>query len=591
MADLSDRAARARSGGTVRMWSSGEGKRRDNGQGDDGGFSPPATPVRSPFHSHGSSGLLRTQSDLGGDAAAAPPATAEAAVRAAPSPAAAQRTPPRTAPAPTQRVSRPQSLMTPERSTEQPRVARPTVEQVQILTLKHSADDAGAEPPAPRGPPMAVERAAPGARAAPAVVCGAPMRALQQGADAAPIRRTRPSGAANRIARSRSASSLELSGGSKLPTTSARPAAAEAPEAWGASQAAAGGTPVHVRQAPLVSTRVSPQARVVHGAPPMEDTEESWEYVPPKYGTPEWVDMAELQGKSRREAEFGRRQRLAQRDERLDRFEEERQGFVAEINERMEAAVAAARQRQEHLHRKWERQVFGRIQEQVLAKVDAIDDRDMERRLRMQSEEFCAQVDRNGGRVYLEPSSLEERQTIDAAQAAAVRYSSRGMVDPLKDEQNRLAEERRQEAELAQQVNTGRWSLENFLGGRVEGPPRWDRGVTPLHEMPAPATAAQRAARRQRSGEDVRLAAHSNARDAHRLPPGDYVGAAPEMIARASRDPSRPVGRQQKTTDPILPNHYNSGLRSADTHRREHIAVNGRGKKLGPFGPTGGFPS
>ena len=57
--------------------------------------------------------------------------------------------------------------MTPERSTEQPRVARPTVEQVQILTLKHSADDAGAEPPASRGPPMAVERAAPGARAAP----------------------------------------------------------------------------------------------------------------------------------------------------------------------------------------------------------------------------------------------------------------------------------------------------------------------------------------------------------------------------------------------------------------------------------------
>ena len=102
---------------------------------------------------------------------------------------------------------------------------------------------------------------------------------------------------------------MELSSSSKLPPSSAQPAAAETPEAWGASQPTAGGTPVHVRQAPLV--RVSPQARIVHGAPPMEDTEESWEYVPPKYGTPEWVDMAELQGKSRREAEFGRRQRLA----------------------------------------------------------------------------------------------------------------------------------------------------------------------------------------------------------------------------------------------------------------------------------------
>jgi len=350
--------------------------------------------------------------------------------------------------------------------------------------------------------------------------------------------------------------------------------------------------------------------------------------------------MAELQGKSKREAEFARRQRERGRDERLDRFEQERQGYVAELESENDARVEAARQRQVKLYTQWDRDVFQKINEQVMRKVDDIEQRSLEKRLRGQSDEFVQQINRNGGYVFLEPTCHRERHRIDAAQRSNVRYSSEGLIDPLKDEQNRLLAERAEEAELerlsrgASVSTSGRWSLEHALGvagvdprgmgrlgGALDGPtkvvdwgldyelgskvgggqfggrkeqlPGWNRGSTALHEMSTdPATAAMQ--ERLRRAQGVRLSYDARAKDGGasvgRWKPGDYSGAAMERLGNEVRvpPPNRPFGRQQQNTDPIMPNHYNGALASAATHRREQIAVNGRGRKLGPYGPTGG---
>ena len=226
--------------------------------------------------------------------------------------------------------------------------------------------------------------------------------------------------------------------------------------------------------------------------------------------------------------------------------------------------------------------------------------------------------------------------------------------DCAQDEQNRLVEERAIEEELERQISavnsTGRWSLDHALcaagvlesaagrgtrshadhldralttttrpvhweldyelgtkvgggalGGRRECLPRWDNTSKPLHEWSVDSPAAF--ATRRANGE-VRLSASIHARDgaasAGRWAVPDYSGARIEMLrkevaaaAAATGDTSvarKPVGRQQQTTAPILPDHYNTELASAATHRQEHVAVNGRGKKLGPYGPLGGPP-
>lgn len=141
------------------------------------------------------------------------------------------------------------------------------------------------------------------------------------------------------------------------------------------------------------------------------------------------------------------------------------------------------------------------------------------------------------------------------------------------------------------------------MGGRRDCLPRWDSASKPLHEWSAdsPATVATR-----RASEEVRLSAGAHARDgaasAGRWAVPDYNGARIEMLrkevaaaaAATGGDASvarRPFGRQQQTSAPILPDHYNTELASAATHRHEHVAVNGRGKKLGPYSPLGGPPS
>lgn len=134
------------------------------------------------------------------------------------------------------------------------------------------------------------------------------------------------------------------------------------------------------------------------------------------------------------------------------------------------------------------------------------------------------------------------------------------------------------------------------MGGRRECLPRWESGSKPLHEWSA--------YREQRPQEEVRLSASAHARDGGstvgRWPVTEYVGAQMQMLSKevaaaaaTAGDTSRPkrsVGRQQLTSVPIMPDHYNSEPASAATHRQEHIAVNGRGKKLGPYGPLGGPP-
>ena len=111
-----------------------------------------------------------------------------------------------------------------------------------------------------------------------------------------------------------------------------------------------------------------------------------------------------------------------------------------------DARVEAARQRQLRLYKQWDRDVFQRIQEQVMRGVDSIDQRELERRLRRQSEEYVESINRNDGRVFLEPSDLRERQRIATAQRGGgggggggggsggrrVRYRSNDLVDPLK---------------------------------------------------------------------------------------------------------------------------------------------------------------
>jgi len=73
--------------------------------------------------------------------------------------------------------------------------------------------------------------------------------------------------------------------------------------------------------------------------------------------------------------------------------------------------------------------------------VDAIDQKELENRLRRQSEEYVESINRKGGWVFLEPSDHRDRQRIAAAQrgttgngrrSGGVRYRSNGLIDPLK---------------------------------------------------------------------------------------------------------------------------------------------------------------
>ena len=117
---------------------------------------------------------------------------------------------------------------------------------------------------------------------------------------------------------------------------------------------------------------------------------------------------------------------------------------MATLESENDARVEAARQRQLRLYKQWDRDVFQRIQEQVMRGVDSIDQRELERRLRRQSEEYVESINRNDGRVFLEPSDLRERQRIATAQRGGgggggggsggrrVRYRSNDLFDPLK---------------------------------------------------------------------------------------------------------------------------------------------------------------
>jgi hypothetical protein len=93
---------------------------------------------------------------------------------------------------------------------------------------------------------------------------------------------------------------------------------------------------------PASATSSSPAAGAAGaGAARPRPTEE----LPPKYGTPQRVDMATLQGRSRRESAVRRLQRQARSAAQLREFEAEHRGFVAELGASAEAQHEAARQR------------------------------------------------------------------------------------------------------------------------------------------------------------------------------------------------------------------------------------------------------
>lgn len=78
---------------------------------------------------------------------------------------------------------------------------------------------------------------------------------------------------------------------------------------------------------------------------------------------------------------------------------------------------------------------------QVMQGVDAIDQKELEHRLRRQSEEYVESISRKDGWVFLEPSDHRDRQRIAAAQrgttgngrrSGGVRYRSNDLIDPLK---------------------------------------------------------------------------------------------------------------------------------------------------------------
>ena len=314
-ADLTERAKRASSGG---------------GHSKDASLSPPATPLRSPFSStRGSSGAFGSSSCLlpAAETAAevgehnqlpSPPSTAAPAQLAPTSPQGeADASPPKTAPPGS--VSRPQSLLGSLEQRAEPSSGNKRPSVAQIMTLTHP-DGAGEPQPQSR-----VELAQPSVRAAP-VVCGAPARAAlgpHSGSPGPIRRRNRPAQTTATNAAIGRSRSVELQPQTAKSRALSPPQILASCESSSSSSSSSSKT-VHVRQGPTTQSTVSPAPRIVRGDAPLErnaydviltgpnagakathcrDYTESGiglDYIPPKYGTSEWEDMASLQGKTRR---------------------------------------------------------------------------------------------------------------------------------------------------------------------------------------------------------------------------------------------------------------------------------------------------
>ncbi len=304
--------AKAASGGSVRAWVASAG------------VSPPATPLRSPncteFGSTGGSGLLFAGAGSSLDSVGSLGSTTTAAcsaVLSTPAPASPQRdsvSPPKTAPSTTSRPKSRSLLASPELQPSRGN-KRPSVAQIMTLTHDDPEDAKKQEQPQQQ---KRNNLAAP-------VVCGAPVLIAHSmdphSESRGPIRRrNRPASRTATAVKPTSSQPVEQRRQtSPSPLTPPR-LLADVLEKRGASSA----REVQVRQGPTAHSKVSPAPRVVRGDVPLErnthdviltgphagtkathcrDYTESGvgvDYIPPKYGTTDWEDIATLQGKTRR---------------------------------------------------------------------------------------------------------------------------------------------------------------------------------------------------------------------------------------------------------------------------------------------------
>eukprot|EP01043_Picozoa_sp_COSAG02_P010616 COSAG02_NODE_377_length_23536_cov_12.651065_8_plen_328_part_00 len=302
---MAPQAKNAVSGGSVRAW------------GASAGISPPATPLRSPscteFGSTGGSGFLLGSSGSSLDAIGSLASTTTAPA----SPQHVSVSPPKTAPSATSRPKSQSLLVTPE---PQPQSSngknRPSVAQIMTLTHPEPDDDKKMEHSEQR---KRRNVAAP-------VVCGAPVLVVQSigphSESSGPIRRrNRPT--------SRTATMVKPTSTQPHPVEQQRQTSPclTPPRLLTAVGENGGIRPtkeVQIRQGPAAHSTVSPAPRTVRGDAPLErnahdvivtgpnagtkathcrDYTESGiglDYIPPKYGTSEWEDIATLQGKTRR---------------------------------------------------------------------------------------------------------------------------------------------------------------------------------------------------------------------------------------------------------------------------------------------------
>ena len=287
-------------GGSVRAWV---------------GNSPPATPLRSPscteFGSTAGSGIFGASGSL--DAAVSCSTVLSTS-------APASLPPPQTSPTTNSRPKSQSLLATPE-PRPQPSHSKKRPSVTQIMTLTHPDQDD--KPPEQELQEQQKHRkhhclAAP-------VVCGAPVRAAQSpqlhGESGGPIRRrNRPT----------SSSVTELKAPSQPQSVEQQrrvnPRTLSPPPLLAALERA-GSSPiqmVQVRQGPAAQSTVSPVPCIVRGDAPLErnthdviltgpnagakathcreytESGIGLDYIPPKYGTTDWEDMATLQGKTRR---------------------------------------------------------------------------------------------------------------------------------------------------------------------------------------------------------------------------------------------------------------------------------------------------
>eukprot|EP01052_Picozoa_sp_SAG31_P008429 SAG31_NODE_426_length_15814_cov_25.737066_1_plen_537_part_00 len=154
-------------------------------------------------------------------------------------------------------------------------------------------------------------------------------------------------------------------------------------------------------------------------------------------------EMWRVQGKTAAWAEKHRQDRLRRRDEDIQTWQQQRIGDVASTFEFAEIQDRARKLRLADLHQEWVEHVFEPIQKSVDAQVDAVSSRELSRRLRQQGDAFVRATNDRGGHVFVDCMDLDERQAMEAARKAAIRYRSpQSHADPTHRSTERLSKER-----------------------------------------------------------------------------------------------------------------------------------------------------